>query len=519
MSAVVEIRGASKSFVGVQALDDVSLDLAGGEIHALLGENGAGKSTLIKIITGVYVPDSGTMRLDGAPVSFRAPREAINAGIGAVHQERNLVPMFSVAENICLDRLPTSRGLVDRAAIMADAEQWMKAIGLALDPHTPVRSLSVAQMQLVEIAKALSLRSRVLLLDEPTASITPHEAERLFEVLRDLRARGVAMLFVSHRLEEVLALCDRVTVLRDGRNTAVGQPIAGVGRRDLIRLMIGRDEEVAAPARPLRDRGAPSLELQGVATAASHRDIDLKLHAGEILGLYGLVGCGRSELAKAIIGAIPVTGGEIRVAGKPAKIGSVSQALARYRIGYVSEDRKGEGVVLDQAITTNIAVTVWARLARGWLRFLSAAREYTAVKPFAERLQIRAPSLAVLVGKLSGGNQQKVSVAKWLLAGTEILIMDEPTVGIDVGTKAALHRLIRELADDGKSILLISSDMPEIVAVADRIMIMNAFRIVGMIENSHSYPDMSATIMHVIHGVADVELTTAPLTEALVSSS
>jgi ribose transport system ATP-binding protein len=303
----------------------------------------------------------------------------------------------------------------------------------------------------------------------------------------------------------VLALCDRVTVLRDGRNTAVGQPIAGAGRRDLIRLMIGRDEEAAAPARPLRDRGAPAMELSGVSTAASHRDIGLTLHRGEILGLYGLVGCGRSELAKAIIGAIPVTGGEIRIAGQPAQIRSVAEALSRYRIGYVSEDRKGEGIVLDQAIATNIAVTVWTRLAQRWVRFLSAAKEYAAVKPFAERLQIRAPSLAVMAGKLSGGNQQKVSVAKWLLAGTEVLIMDEPTVGIDVGTKAALHRLIRELADDGKAILLISSDMPEIVAVADRIAIMNAFRIVGMIENTHSYPDMSAKIMHTIHDVADAE--------------
>jgi len=509
MSNVVDIRGASKSFVGVRALDNVSIDLAAGEIHALLGENGAGKSTLIKIITGVYVPDSGIMKLGGQEVSFRSPRDAINAGIAAVHQERNLVPAFGIAENICLDRLPVRHGLLDRAAILADAEVWMKTIGLKLDPATPVRQLSVAQLQLVEIAKALSLRSRVLLLDEPTASITPHEADRLFEVLRDLRSRGVAMLFVSHRLEEVLALCDRVTVLRDGRNTAIGQPIEGIGRRDLIRLMIGRDEETTVPPRSHASDGAVALELKGVATAAAHRDINLTLHRGEILGLYGLVGCGRSELAKAIIGAISVTAGEVSVGGRPARIRSVADALARYRIGYVSEDRKGEGIVLDQAIATNIAVTVWTRLARRWSRFLSRTREYAAVRPIAERLQIRAPSLAVLAGKLSGGNQQKVSVAKWLLAGTEILIMDEPTVGIDVNTKAALHRLIRELADDGKAILLISSDMPEIVAVADRMAVMNAFRIVGMVENTHSYQDMSAKIMHVIHGVADADAETA----------
>ena len=514
---VVEIKGVSKSFPGVRALDDVSISLAAGEIHALVGENGAGKSTLIKIITGVHLPDSGSMRLDGKPVSFRSPREAINAGIGAVHQERNLVPLFSIAENICLDRLPTSNGFIDKARITADAEQWMKTIGLALDPRLPVRQLSVAQMQLVEIAKALSLRSQVLLLDEPTASITPHEADRLFDVLRDLKTRGVAMLFVSHRLEEVLALCDRVTVLRDGRNTAVSRPIAGTGRRDLVLLMIGRDEEAATARRASRERSKAMLELEGVATAASHRDIDLQLHAGEILGLYGLVGCGRSELAKAIIGTIPVTGGRIKVAGHAAKIASVADALGKYKIGYVSEDRKGEGIVLDQTIATNIAVTVWALLARGWLRFLTSAREMAAVRPFAERLQIRAPSLSVLAGKLSGGNQQKVSVAKWLVAGTEILILDEPTVGIDVATKAALHDLIRELADDGKAILLISSDMPEIVAVADRIVIMNAFRIAGHIENTHSYPEMSRKIMDTIHGVADAEDAAGATSETLVS--
>jgi ribose transport system ATP-binding protein len=505
MSCLVEIKGASKSFAGVQALDNVSLELAGGEIHALLGENGAGKSTLIKIITGVYTLDSGSMQFDGRSVSFRSPRDSINAGIGAVHQERNLIKMFSVAENICLDRLPTRHGLVDRRAIVADAARWMKSISLRLDPNTPARNLSVAQLQLVEIAKALSLRSRALLLDEPTASITAHEADRLFGVLRDLRSGGVAILFVSHRLEEVLALCDRITVLRDGRNTAIGRPIDGMNRRDLIRLMVGRDEEAAAAPRRSGRLGAPVLELERVATEASHRDISLKLHRSEILGLYGLVGSGRSELAKAIIGAIPVTSGSIRVGGEIVRIASVAVALSRYRIGYVSEDRKGEGIVLDQSIATNIAVTVWTKLARGWMRFLSAMREMNAVTPLAERLQIRAPSLALPAGKLSGGNQQKVSVAKWLLAGTEVLIMDEPTVGIDVGTKAALHRLIGELADDGKAILLISSDLPEIVAVADRIVVMNAFRIIGAVENSHNYAKMSASIMHTIHGVADSE--------------
>ncbi len=503
MTGVVEISSVTKTFPGVRALDDVSISLAAGEVHALIGENGAGKSTLIKIITGVYQPDRGEMRLDDVPVIFRSPREAIGAGIGAVHQERNLVPRFTVAENICLDRLPTRNGLIDNKSIVADAERWLKTMGLALDPRQPVRELSVAQMQLVEIAKALSLRSRVLLLDEPTASITPHEADLLFDILRDLRARGVAILFVSHRLEEVQSLCDRVTVLRDGRNTAVSRSFSGMGRSDLVRLMIGRDEVVGIARDAVAAEGNPVLELKSLSTAAGHRNLDLRLHAGEILGLYGLIGCGRSELAKAIIGIISVTGGELYVAGKPVRISSVAEALSKYRIGYVSEDRKGEGVVLDHSISANIGVTIWPRLAHGAFRYLSGARETKAVRPFAEKLQIRAPSLSVLVGKLSGGNQQKVSVAKWLVAGTEILILDEPTVGIDVRTKAALHELIREIADGGTAILLISSDMPEIVGVADRIEVMNAFRIVGRLENSHRYTEMSGQIMDAIHGAAD----------------
>ena len=518
MTGAVEIRGASKNFLGVRALDDVSLALAGGEIHALLGEHGAGKSTLIKIITGVHQPDSGTMTLEGRPVAFRSPREAIHAGIGAVHQERNLVPMFSIAENIFLDRLPTRHGLVDRARIDADAEGWLKTVGLALDPRTAIRDLSVAQMQLVEIAKALSLRSRVLLLDEPTASITPHEAGRLFEVLGELKSRGVAMLFVSHKLEEVLAVCDRVTVLRDGRNTALGVPIAGATREDLIRFMIGRDAEEATFAGQRRPYGPVRLQLAGLATAAGHRDIDLAVRGGEIVGLYGMVGCGRSELAKSIIGAIPITGGTIAIDGAKARIRSVADALARFRIGYVSEDRKGEGVVLEQSITANIAATVWQRLARPLTHFLTSRREVAAVRPFAEKLQVRAPSLSVLVGKLSGGNQQKVSVAKWLLAGTEILILDEPTVGIDIGTKLALHDLVRHLAEEGKAILLISSDMPEIIALADRIVVMNAFRIAGEIENSHAYAEMAAGIMRIIHKVDDEEGTGEPAARAAVAS-
>jgi ribose transport system ATP-binding protein len=361
---LVEAREVSKAFVGVQALDGVSLAVGRGEIHALLGENGAGKSTLIKILTGVYRPDSGEVLLDGQRVDFRTPREAIAAGVGVVHQERNLITRFSVAENITLEDPPTRFGLFDEAAAVAATRKWLDLLQLDIDPRTPVSRLSVAQVQLVEIAKALSLESRFLLLDEPTSSLTPHETTRLFEVLQRLAADGVSILFVSHKLEEVFELCTHVTVLRDGRNACASRPLAGLSRADVVRLMIGRDES-AFSAPPLTlDTRPPALELSAVSTAAGHRDISLAVRHGEILGLYGLVGAGRSELARAIIGAIKVTGGEVRIDGGPVTIRSVTDAVRRFGIGYVSEDRKGDGLSLPHDIASNIAGTVWHRIAR-----------------------------------------------------------------------------------------------------------------------------------------------------------
>jgi ribose transport system ATP-binding protein len=498
MTAVLEVQAVSKAFPGVRALDRVSMDLAEGEIHALIGENGAGKSTLIKIVTGVHQPDEGTLLLRGQPASFASPRAAIAAGISVVHQERNLIPRFSVGENIMLERLPTRGGLVDYAAIDREARRWLSVLDLDLDPRTPVSRLSVAQMQLVEIAKALSLEARILLMDEPTASITPHEADTLFALLRRLRGEGVTIVFVSHKLEEVSALCERVTVLRDGRNACPSRPLAGLDRAGLVRLMIGRDEQVARLGTRAGDRGAAALSLKGVATALGHRDIDLTLHKGEILGLYGLVGAGRSELARAIIGAVPVTAGTVGIGGRPAAIRGVSDALHRHRIGYISEDRKQEGLILIHSIARNVAVTIWRRLGRA-LGLLTDRAERQAVRPQVERLQVRAPSLGVPVGNLSGGNQQKVSVAKWLAAGVEILLVDEPTVGIDVQTKAYLHELIWRLAGEGTAVLLISSDLPEMVALADRILVMKGFRLVGEVANDRDYDRVSHAVMDRIH--------------------
>ena len=501
MSDKLVISGASKAFPGVKALDDVSLTLKAGSIHALLGENGAGKSTLIKIITGVHRADSGTVTLDGEEVHFSSPRDAIARGIAAVHQERNLIPRFSVGENIMLERLPARGGLVDYARVRAEARRHMAPLGLDIDPDTPVGQLSVARMQLVEIAKALSLHARLLVLDEPTASITPHETETLFRLLKELRDDGCAILFVSHKLDEVFEICDSVTVLRDGRNACQSRPLEGLDRAAVVKLMIGREE--AAVRRTERTaEGEPILSLRGVSSELGHQDVDLDVRAGEIVGLYGLVGAGRSELAKAIIGAARVTAGEVRVEGKPVAIDSVATALAKHRIGYVSEDRKHEGLILMHSVRRNVAVTVWRRIARA-LGFLPDRAEREAVMPYIERLKVRTPSLAQPVALLSGGNQQKISVAKWLAAGVRVLIIDEPTVGIDIQTKGYLHELIHELAAGGTAIILISSDMPEMISLADRIVVMGDFRVLGEIDNDHDMARMGEAIMARIHKIEE----------------
>jgi ribose transport system ATP-binding protein len=495
----LELCGIDKTFPGVRALSNVDLVLRYGEIHALVGENGAGKSTLLKIVTGVYQPDGGTVRVDGVERHFASPRDAIQAGVGTVHQERNLIPRFSVAENITLERPPTSApGLIDSTQMIAEARHWLETLDVATDPRTPVDRLSVAQMQLVEIAKALSLQSRILLLDEPTASITPHESERLFRMLRRLRDDGAAILFVSHKLEEIFALCDRVTVLRDGRLAAVDADLAALDRDRLVTLMIGRAEESAdLPAKSVDDT-RPRLEARSLSTANGTREASFALYPGEVLGLYGLVGAGRSELARAIVGDDRITGGELLVDGEPVRIRDNREALERYGIGYVSENRQTEGLILSHSVQTNIAVTIWQRLKNAF-SWVSNRKEREEVRPFVARLDVRTPSLDQVVGNLSGGNQQKVSLAKWLAAKTRILIVDEPTVGIDVKTKHQLHSLIWELAGQGLAILLISSDMPEMIHLADRILVMKDRRIIGEVANSHRYDETSEAIMRLIH--------------------
>ncbi|HEY3016430.1 MAG TPA: sugar ABC transporter ATP-binding protein [Nocardioides sp.] len=498
--------GLVKVFPGVRALDGVTLELRPGSVHALLGENGAGKSTLIKILTGVYDADAGTVSVaedDGEwrRISFRGPYDATAAGIGVVHQERNLVPAFSVAENIALQRLAGKRGLVNRAAMRELARRCLAQLDLSVDVDRPVSQLTVAQMQLVEIAKALATDSGILLLDEPTSTLTPEEAARLYTVVGRLRDAGCSVVLVSHKLEEIFAIADTVTVLRDGRSVAGSVPIAELTRARVVDLMVGRaflDLEPDA-ARGVDRDGVPALELDGVCTAAGHRDISLAVHPGEIVGLYGLVGAGRSELARALLGLETITAGTVKVRGERATIRSAGEALERYRIGYVTENRKEEGVFLDQTLSRNVAVTTWNRLARWGL--VRDRDEDDLLATYVERLGIRVSGPRQLAGQLSGGNQQKISLAKWLAAGCSILVVDEPTVGIDVRTKVAFHNVIAELAERGLAILLITSDLPEMVTLADRVLVMHGSLVTGEVDNSaHRYDVTSKQVARLIHG-------------------
>lgn len=499
MDAALHVSHLSKAFPGVRALSDVSMTMMAGSIHALLGENGAGKSTLIKVVTGLHQQDSGDVQINGQSVRFANPRKAAAGGLGVVHQERNLVTRFSVGENILLHRLGAhALSTVDYRSIYAEASHWLKLLELDIDPRTVVSRLSVAQMQLVEIGKALSSESRVLLLDEPTASLTPKESQVLFRILRKLRDEGVAIGFVSHKLEEVFDICDTVTVLRDGQNACDSRNLKSLTRGDVVHMMIGRSEHISGRAARAIPDVAPYIELKSYSSAAGHSNISFAVRPGEIVGLYGLVGAGRSELAKAMLGLSRQTAGQIQVEGKRVTITSVAQALHTYSMGYVSEDRKQEGLILLHSVLANAGITIWSKLssALGFLRDDTVANH---VGPVLRKLELKTPSLYQNLGNLSGGNQQKVSVGKWIAAGVKFLIIDEPCVGIDIKTKAYLHDLIHELAGEGTAILLITSDMPEMIDIADRILVLDNYEIKGEVANNRNYDVVSKAIMGFIH--------------------
>jgi ribose transport system ATP-binding protein len=497
---MLELLGISKRFPGVTALDGVSVAFAPGEIHALLGENGAGKSTLIKIVTGIEAPDEGEIRHRGERVVFRSYRDSLAHGIGIVPQEIQVVPESSIAENIMLDKMVARGplGIVDWGAVNAQARAALVRVGLDLPPATRIGGLTAAQKQLVQIAKALAANVGVLLLDEPTSCLTAHEASRLFGILRELRARGLILVFISHKLEEVFALCDRVSVLRDGRLVGT-RGIAGLTSPELVKMMIGRESAEPNLGRLHVDVGRELLRVENVIRAGKARGVSFALHEGEVLGLYGLLGAGRTEIARIIIGEEAMDSGAVFVRGKRARIRSLRESLYRYGIGYVPENRKEEGLTLEFSVRANIAVTVWHRLRHAVTRRISRSTEAALVRTLIRDLDIRTTGLEQRAGDLSGGNQQKVCLAKWLAADCDVLIVDEPTVGVDVGAKDQIHRLIRDFARrKGKAVVVISSDMPEIIRLSSRLLVFREQRVVGELtgvdDPSRGYDEVSHAI-------------------------
>jgi ribose transport system ATP-binding protein len=479
MVPLLEIQEVSKAFAGTQALSRVSFTLAAGEVHALVGENGAGKSTLMNIVAGVLQPDEGSIRMNGETVTIESPRRAQALGIGIVFQELSLVESLSVAENIFVDRVPTRAGLVDWRRLEERTRAILAPFGVTVDPWALVADLPVSQRQLVEIAKALSLDVRVLILDEPTSALPPDEVEALFAVIRQLRAQGIGIIYISHHLAEIFAIANRVTVLRDGRVVSTTS-ISDCDMDGVIRAMVGRDVG-AMSARSRSGTGAALLEARGLSRTDTFESVDLTLYAGEIVGLAGLMGAHRSELGRALGGALRPSSGEIRVGGQPVRLDNVQTALRR-GIAYLTDERKSDGLFLEMSIADNIIAPALHRFSRFGLVDSHAA--VVAAQERMDRLRIKASDAHQIVGRLSGGNQQKVMLAKMLESDPRLLVIDEPSKGVDVGTKQEIHSLLSELADAGAALLIISSDLPELLALCDRILVMREGQIVGEINAS-----------------------------------
>ena len=471
----LQLAGICKRFGGIRALEGVGFAVGVGAVHALLGENGAGKSTLVKILTGVYPPDSGVVLLDGVPCRFRSPMEARRAGVVAVYQDPKVFPHLDVAENIFMGIHPISvLGTVDRRRMYRRAHELLAGLGVGLDPASLVAGLSIGEIQFVEFARAMTQGMvRLLILDEPTAALTPTEAGRLFDVVRRLRLRGCSVIFISHRIEELAGLVDTVTVLRDGHHVAT-LPAAGLAEAEVVRLMVGRAAgEAISHSRVV---GAERLRVEKLALAGRFDDISFTLRAGEIVGLAGLVGAGRSEIAQTIFGVTRPSAGRLFVNGRPVRIRRPRQMLS-LGVAYVPEDRDQEGLITPLSITRNLVLPIQRRLARAGI--LRPRSERRLARSIVADLQVRAASVDQPVASLSGGNRQKVVLGKWLGTNPSVLILDEPTHGIDVGAKAQVHEIIQRLAGNGMAILMISSDLPELLRLADRILVVADGRISG----------------------------------------
>ncbi|MFI5990556.1 sugar ABC transporter ATP-binding protein [Streptomyces sp. NPDC051362] len=471
--ALLRIEGIRKTFPGVVALDSVDFDLRRGEVHVLLGENGAGKSTLIKMLSGAYRPDAGRVLVDGEEVRIHGAQDSERLGIATIYQEFNLVPDLTVAENIFLGRQPRRFGLIDRKRMEADAAALLKRVGVNVSPRARVRELGVARLQMVEIAKALSLDARVLIMDEPTAVLTSGEVDKLFRIVRRLREDGVGVVFITHHLDEIAALGDRVTVIRDGRS--VGQVPASTPEDELVRLMVGRSIEQQYP-RERADAGDALLTVEGLTRDGVFHDVSFEVRAGEVVGIAGLVGAGRTEVVRAVFGADPYDRGSVKVAGAGLRRGDVNAAMEA-GIGLVPEDRKGQGLLLDASVEENLGLVTLRSATHGGLVDLKGQR--AAAARIAGQLGVRMAGLGQHVRTLSGGNQQKVVIGKWLLADTKVLILDEPTRGIDVGAKVEIYQLVNELTAAGAAVLMISSDLPEVLGMSDRVLVMAQGRIAG----------------------------------------
>ncbi len=496
MSApLIEIEGVSKRFPGVLALERINLTVARGACHGLVGENGAGKSTLGKILAGIYTADAGTLKIDGRPVSFHGPRDAMQAGVGMVHQELLFCENLSVAENLALGRTPRCGPFVARRRMRQAAARALEAIGATIDPAETVGALSVGRQQLVQIAAAVSRGARMLIFDEPTSSLSQYEAEHLFALIRRLRSQGVTIVYVSHRMEEIFQLCDTITVLRDGRHVDT-RPAAGLTEDTLVALMIGRSIEAYYPQHLDTAAGAECLRVENLTLPGHFRNVSFRLHAGEVVGFAGLVGAGRTELAEAIFGLRRPTAGHIAVRGRRTPLRTPREAMA-HGLGLVPEDRKRHGLVLSMNARENISLPLLARISRwGWI---DRAAERKLTRRYFDQLRVRAPGLDTASAGLSGGNQQKLVIARWLAAECGVLLLDEPTRGVDVGAKAEIHGLIDDLARRGVAVLLISSELPELLNLSTRIIVLREGRLVGELTRAEACQE---SLMRLMSGIA-----------------
>ncbi|CAN7653347.1 sugar ABC transporter ATP-binding protein [Pararhizobium sp. LjRoot235] len=480
---LLAVEGVRKEFPGVVALDDVSFRLKRGTVHALMGENGAGKSTLMKILAGIYTPDKGEVKFKGVDIQLKSPLDALENGIAMIHQELNLMPFMTVAENIWIRREPLTRfGFVDHGEMNRMTAALFKRLNIALDPQSEVRDLSIANRQMVEIAKAVSYQSDVLIMDEPTSALTDREVAHLFEIIRDLRSQGIGIVYITHKMNELFEIADEFSVFRDGKYIGT-HASSDVTRDDIIRMMVGREITQMFPKEEV-PIGDVVLSVKDLCLKDVFHDVSFDVRAGEILGVAGLVGSGRSNVAETLFGVTPASSGSIRINGKPVSIASPTEAI-RNRMAFLTEDRKDTGCLLILDILENMQIAV---LQDKFVKmgFVDEKGVSAQCEDMARKLRVKTPNLAERIENLSGGNQQKALIGRWLLTNPRILILDEPTRGIDVGAKAEIHRLVTELARDGVAVIMISSEMPEVLGMSDRVMVMHEGRVTGFLDRAEA---------------------------------